>query len=110
MTLLAPNRTAEASVVDPEFDTEKEVNTTTAATATDLDFLLSTTKDGVTRLSRPSILDRAIVRLSVAGLRWARNHSGRSFRTWDELALINRNALAREARETAAPNGELRIL
>lgn len=110
MTLLAPNRTAEASVVDPEFDTEKEVNTTTAATATDLDFLLSTTKDGVTRLSRPSILDRAIVRLSVAGLRWARNHSGRSFRTWHELALINRNALAREVRETAAPNGELPIL
>jgi len=110
MTLLAPSRTAEASVVDPEFDTEKEVNTTTAATATDLDFLLSTTKDGVTRLSRPSILDRAIVRLSVAGLRWARNHSGRSIRTWHELALINRNALAREARETAAPNGELPIL
>jgi len=109
MTLLAPNRTAEASVVDPGCDTEKEVNTTTAATATDLDFLLSTTKDGVTRLSRPSILDRAIVRLSVAGLRWART-LGRSLRTWDELALINRNALAREARETAAPNGELRIL
>ena len=110
MTLLAPNQIAEASVVDPEFDTEKAVNTTTAASATDLDFLLSTMKDSVTRLSRPSILDRAIVRLSVAGLRWAHNHSGRPFRTWDELALINRNERAREARETAAPNGELRIL
>lgn len=110
MTLLAPNQIAKASVVDPEFHTEKAVNTTTAATATDLDFLLSTMKDSVTRLSRPCILDRAIVRLSVAGLRWAHNHSGRSFRTWDELALINRNELAREARETAAPNGELRIL
>ncbi len=110
MTLLAPNRTAEASVVDREFATKKEVNTMTTSTATDCDFLLSSMQDGETRPSRPGVLDRAIVRLSVAMLRWARNHSDRSFRTWDELAQTNRNALAREARETAAPIGELRIL
>jgi len=115
MTILAPDSTAEMSAVDPRFDLQnhcqkKEVNQMTIATATEFDMLLSTTRDGVTRQSNPSYLDRAVMRLSVAMLRWARNHANRSFRTWDELALSNRNALEREARENSALYGPLRLL
>lgn len=110
MTILAPDRTTGMSVVDPTFETQKEVIQMTTATATDLDFLLSATRDGVSRQSRPSAMDRAIMRLSVALLRWARNHANRSFRTWDELSLNNRNALEREAREGAPGVAPLRLL
>lgn len=110
MTLLAPNRAAEMSVIDRKFDTKKEVNQMTTATATDLDFVTSSVQDGITRHARPSALDRAVMRLSITMIRWARNHADRSFRTWDELALSNRNALDREARENAAGFGPLRIL
>jgi len=106
------------SVVDCSFDrekdTKKEVKPMTSAIATDLDFVTSSVRDvmhdGFTRHARPSALDRAIMRLSVAMLRWARNHADRSFRSWGELALTNRNALDREARENAALLGALRIL
>jgi hypothetical protein len=110
MTILAPDRTAGMSVVEPTFKTQKEVKQMTTATATDLDLLLSTTRDGVSRQSRPSAIDRAVMRLSVAMLRWARNHANRSFRTWDELSLSNRNALEREARESAPGLAPLRLL
>ncbi|MHC5795843.1 hypothetical protein ACVXZ4_06755 [Lacisediminihabitans sp. FW035] len=82
----------------------------TTATATDLDLLLSATRDGVRGHSRPSTMDRAIMRLSVAMLRWARNHANRSFRTWDELSLSNHNALEREARENASIPGPQRLI
>ena len=114
MTILAPDRATGMSVVGPTFKTQKEVKqmTTAIATAdaTDLEFLLSTTRDGVNPRSRPSVLDRAIVRLSVAMLRWARNHADRSFRTWDELSLSNRNALEREARANVPIPGPQRLI
>ncbi len=114
MTILATERTSEMSVVTPGFgtqdDPQKEVIQMTTATATDLDFIISSNHDGVTLRVRPSAFDRAIMRLSVAMLRWARNHAERSFRSWDELALNNRNALEREAREQASGLGPLRIL
>jgi hypothetical protein len=98
------------SVVDCKFNLKKEVNQMTSATATDLNFVTSSLHGGFTRDARPSGLDRAIMRLSVAMLRWARNHADRSFRSWDERALANRNALDREARESASSLGPLRIL
>lgn len=87
MTLLVPDHTAELSVVDPEF-----------------------ADDGFAGHARPSLLDRAIMRLSLAMLLWARNHADRSFLRWDDLTLGNRNALEREARENATIPGPLRIL
>jgi hypothetical protein len=110
MTLVSPDRAAEMSVVNRRFDTKKEVNPMTSAAATDLDFVMSSARDGFTRHARPSALDRAIMRLSVAMLRWARNHADRSFLSWDERTLANRNALDREARENAASLGPLRVL
>ena len=99
---------------DSEKDTKKEVKPMTSAVATDLDFVTSSVRDvmhdGFTRHARPSALDRAIMRLSVAMLRWARTHADRSFRSWGELAQTNRNALDREARENAALLCLLRIL
>jgi hypothetical protein len=114
MTLFAPDRTSEISVVDRSFDSgkasKKGVNQLTNATVTGLYFASSSASDGFTRHARPSVFDRAVMRLSVAMLRWARNHADRSFRSWDELALINRDALDRETRENAAPLGPLRFL
>ena len=114
MTILAPDRATGMSVVGPTFNTQKEVKqmTTAIATAaaTELEFLLSATRDGVNPRSRPSVLNRAIMRLSVAMLRWARNHADRPLRTWDELSLSNRNALEREARANVPIPGRQRLI
>ena len=114
MTILAPERTSEMSVVTRNSETQeellKDVIQMITATATDLDFMISSTHDDVTSRVRPSAFVRAIMRLSVAMLRWARNHADRSFRSWDELARENRNARDRESREHAAGLGPLRIL
>lgn len=110
MTILAPRSSRRNVGGRPYFETQKEVNQMTNANATDLDFLLSTTRDGVTLQIRPGVVDRAIMRLSVAMLRWARNHADRSFRTWDQLALSNRNALEQEARENSWIPGPHRLI
>lgn len=80
----------------------------TAATAS-AHSATSADRGGAYRHARPSAFDRAVVRLSVAMLRWARNRANRSYRSRDELALRNRNSLDREARERAAILNALRL-
>jgi hypothetical protein len=80
----------------------------TAATAS-ANAATSAARDGALRHARPSAFDRAVVHLSMAMLRWARNRASRSYRSRDELAVRHRNSLDREARERAAILTALRL-
>lgn len=94
MTLLLerdPIETAEMSVVDRNFDTKEEVKSMTASSAfgRQLDAPAG-------RRARPHGLDRAVMRLSLAMLIWARKRAETSH---DERALRVIQARATEQRE-----------
>jgi hypothetical protein len=120
MTILAPERPEWAtetdprmSVVDRSVDVEKEVNQMTTATATDPRATALRTSSSTAHTQyhpRPSRFDRAVMRLSVAMLRWAEQHANRADSPWEERVLRQRNAMEREARESASPLGPLRLL
>ncbi|MET4704158.1 hypothetical protein [Frigoribacterium sp. UYMn621] len=62
------------------------------------------------RRAQPRGFDRFVIRVSVAMLRWARTRADRSIVPHDEAVLRNRNALDRDARETASPLGPIRLV
>jgi len=83
-------RPTEMSVADRNLDTSEEENTMTATTTFEL---------RSARRSRPHGLDRAIMRLSLTTLLWARRHADRTAVTRDEQMLQFRAARDVELRE-----------
>jgi hypothetical protein len=79
----APETVAEMSAADRRFDSKEEVTTMTATTAR----------------PRPHGLDRAVMRLSLAMLIWARKRSERSAISHDQHTQRVSQALAIETRE-----------
>ena len=93
-------RPREMSVADRTFDPKEEVNTMTAATAV---FARNS------RRTRPHGLDRALMRVSLATLLWARRHADRTAISYSEHTLRRAESLARESRESQAARLPMRV-
>jgi hypothetical protein len=93
-----PATSSGMSVVSRNLDTEEEVNTMTATTVFQHGYAVPTT-----RRPRPHGIDRVVMRLSLAMLRWARARADRATLSHEEHALRRANdlVLERERREAA---------
>lgn len=90
MTMLLDNPsydTAELSVVRPTLVSQKEVSAMTATTAT---------YEKNVRRPRPHGLDRAVMRMSLAMLLWARRHADRTALSPEQYASLCRERRRRE--------------
>lgn len=81
-------RAPEMSVADRNFDTDEEVTTMTAATY-----------QPSARRVRPHGIDRAIMRLSLMTLLWARRHAERTAVSHEEHTRMHRELQAVQRRE-----------
>jgi hypothetical protein len=98
------------SVAPRKFILEKEVNLMTTATAINRRVAAPTAHRG-----RPRGLDRLVMRLSIAMLKWARRRADRSAMSYENLpfeerARIHNETMARERRENLSSIQAMRIL